>query len=68
MVAFIATSYPVLVNSYLLGDSGIVITGCAALGAVLVSRLVPRDLDVTRGDANPHVVEPVPPTAASRQV
>jgi len=26
MIAFTATSYPVLVNSYLLGDSGILIT------------------------------------------
>ena len=42
MVAFTATSSPVLVNNYLLGDSGIVITVGAALGAVLVSRMNER--------------------------
>src|SRR5688572_11617194 len=42
MVAFTATSYPVLVNSYLLGDSGILITVGAAAGAVLVGRMMPR--------------------------
>ena len=70
MVAFTATSYPVLVNGYLLGDSGIVITVGAALGAVLVSRMMPRGDDKARHDATPPVLEPVTPTAAavSRQV
>ena len=70
MVAFTATSYPVLVNSYLLGDSGILITVGAALGAVLVSRMMPRGDDKARHDATPPVLEPVTPTAAavSRQV
>jgi len=69
MVAFTATS-SVLVNSYLLGDSGIVITVGAALGAVLVSRMMPRGDDKARHDATPPVLEPVTPTAAavSRQV
>ena len=70
MVAFTATSSPVLVNSYLLGDSGIVITVGAALGAVLVSRMMPRGDDKARPDATAPVLEPVTSTAAavSRQV
>ena len=71
MVAFTATSSPVLVNSYLLGDSGIVITVAAIGGAVLVSRLMPRGDDKARPEARPPVLEPVTPTtaiAASRQV
>ena len=70
MVAFTATSSPVLVNGYLLGDSGIVITVVAAAGAVLVSRLMPRG-DKARPEANPPAVKPAiptPATAASRQV
>ena len=65
MVALTATSSPVLVNSYLLGDSGIVITVGAALGAVLVSRMMPRGDDKARHDATPPVLEPVTPTAAA---
>ena len=71
MVAFTATSSPVLVNNYLLGDSGIVITVAAALGAVLVSRMMPRGAEKARPDANPPVLEPITPTAAtaaSRQI
>ena len=71
MVAFTATSSPVLVNSYLLGDSGILITVAAAAGAVLVSRMMPRGDDKARPDANPPVLEPVTSTtatAASRPV
>jgi uncharacterized protein len=71
MVAFTATSSPVLVNTYLLGDSGILITVGAAAGAVLVSRMMPRGNDKARPDANPPVLEPATPTratAASRQV
>jgi uncharacterized protein len=70
MVAFTATSYPVLVNSYLLGDSGILITVGAAAGAVLVGRMMPRG-GKARPDPNPPVLEPVTSitaTAASRQV
>ena len=71
MVAFTATSSPVLVNSYLLGDSGIVITVAAIGGAVLVSRLMLRGDDTARPETQPPVLEPVTPTtaaAASRQV
>ena len=65
MVAFTATSSPVLVNNYLLGDSGILITVAAAAGALLVSRMMPRDDDKARPDANPSVLEPVTPTTAA---
>ena len=41
MVGFTATASPLLVNGYLLGDFGIVITVASAIGAALVSRLVP---------------------------
>jgi membrane protease YdiL (CAAX protease family) len=70
MVAFTATSSPVLVNSYLLGDSGIVITVGAALGAVLVSRLVPRGSDGARLERSAPAAEPATLTAAavSKQV
>jgi membrane protease YdiL (CAAX protease family) len=70
MIAFTATSYPLLVNSYLLGDSGILITVGAAAGAVLVGRMMPRG-GKARPDATPPVLESVTSTtatAASRQV
>jgi membrane protease YdiL (CAAX protease family) len=70
MVAFTATSSPVLVNSYLLGDSGIVITVAAIGGAVLVSWLMLRGDDKVRPEATPPVLEPVTPAtaiASSRQ-
>ena len=65
MVAFTTTSSPVLVNSYLLGDFGILITIAAAAGAVLVSRMMPRGGDKVRPDASPAVVEPVTSAAAN---
>jgi membrane protease YdiL (CAAX protease family) len=43
ITVFTATSAPLLVNGYLLGEFGIVITAAAAVAAALVSRLVPRD-------------------------
>jgi CAAX protease family protein len=43
ITVFTATSAPLLVNGYLLGEFGIVITAVAAVAAALVSRLVPRD-------------------------
>jgi CAAX protease family protein len=57
MVAFTATSSPLLVNGYLLGDSGIVITVAAAIGAVFVSRLVPQGDNEAGRDADAPVVE-----------
>ena len=53
MVGLTATSSPLLVNGYLLGDSGIVITVAAAIGAILASRLV------REGD-EPHAVRTHP--------
>jgi hypothetical protein len=47
--AFTATSYPVLVNKYLVGDYGILILVGAVIGAVLVGRLLMRGVpDETR--------------------
>jgi membrane protease YdiL (CAAX protease family) len=40
--AFTATSYPVLVNRYLVGDYGILIFVGAVIGAVVVGRLLMR--------------------------
>jgi len=46
------TSSPLLVNVYLLGEFGIVITAVAAIAAVLVSRLVPRDSEDRKSGAH----------------
>lgn len=43
ITVFTATSAPLLVNGYLLGEFGILITAAAAIAAALVSRLVPND-------------------------
>ena len=43
--AFTATSYPVLVNKYLVGDFGILIFVGAVIGAVLVGRLLRSGMD-----------------------
>ena len=45
ITGFTVTSAPVLVNGYLLGEFGILITAAAAIAAALVSRLVPPDTD-----------------------
>ena len=45
ITGFTVTSAPLLVNGYLLGEFGIVITAAAAVAAALVSRLVPRDIE-----------------------
>jgi len=45
ITGFTVTSTPLLVNGYLLGEFGIVITAAAAMAAALVSRLVPRDIE-----------------------
>ena len=58
MVGFTTTSSPLLVNGYLLGDFGIVITVAAAIGAALVSRLVPPDEDEVRRGEDAPVVDP----------
>jgi len=43
ITVFSVTSAPLLVNGYLLGEFGIVITAAAAIAAALVSRLVPHN-------------------------
>jgi uncharacterized protein len=43
ITVFTVTASPLLVNGYLLGEFGIVITAAAAIAAALVSRLVPHD-------------------------
>ena len=58
MVGFTATSSPLLVNGYLLGDFGIVITVAAAIGAALVGRLVPPGGDQARQGKDTPVLDP----------
>ena len=48
--AFTATSYPVLVNKYLVGDFGILIFVGAVIGAVLVGRMFRGVLDRPQAD------------------
>jgi hypothetical protein len=43
ITVFSVTSAPLLVNGYLLGEFGILITAAAAIAAALISRLVPPD-------------------------
>lgn len=45
ITGFTVTASPLLVNVYLLGEFGIVITAVAAIAAALVSRLVPPDIE-----------------------
>jgi len=45
IMGFTVTSSPLLVNGYLLGEFGILITAGAAIAAALVSRLVPHDIE-----------------------
>ena len=45
ITVFTVTASPLLVNVYLLGEFGIVITAAAAIAAALVSRLVPPDIE-----------------------
>ena len=56
ITGFTVTDAPVLVNGYLLGEFGIVITAAAVVAAVLVSRLVPPDV----GDHERGISAPVP--------
>ena len=61
--AFTATSYPVLVNKYLVGDYGILIFIGAAIGAVLVERLLRSGMDEAQ-EAGAADSEVPPPAAA----
>jgi CAAX protease family protein len=45
ITGFTITASPLLVNGYLLGEFGIVVTAVAAIAAALVSRLVPHDIE-----------------------
>jgi hypothetical protein len=45
IMGFTVTSSPLLVNGYLLGEFGILITAGPAIAAALVSRLVPHDIE-----------------------
>ena len=60
ITVFIATSAPLLVNGYLLGEFGILITATAAIAAALVSRLVPHDIK----DRDSRTHTPVPDHAS----
>ena len=60
ITVFSVTSTPLLVNGYLVGEFGIMITAGAAVGAALVSRLVSRDSEDP--DSGTHA--PVPDRAS----
>ena len=64
ITGFTVTSSPLLVNVYLLGEFGIVITAVAAIAAVLVSRLVPCDSEDRKSGAH----APVPDRASRTTV
>ncbi|MGH3146681.1 MAG: CPBP family glutamic-type intramembrane protease [Rubrobacter sp.] len=54
--AFTVTSYPVIVNKYLVGDYGILIVVGAVIGAVFVGRILRSGMDEARSDsASPEV-------------
>jgi uncharacterized protein len=59
--AFTATSYPVLVNKYLVGDYGLLILVGAVIGAVLVGRMLRSSMDEAQeAGAVPEVPPPQP--------
>jgi membrane protease YdiL (CAAX protease family) len=58
--AFTATSSPVLVNKYLVGDYGLLIVIGAAIGAVWLGRVVGGDANTARPDAAPPGAPAVP--------
>jgi CAAX protease family protein len=60
--AFTVTSYPLIVNKYLVGDYGLLIFVGAVIGAVLVGRLLRRGMDETQSRTEPPEVTS-PPTA-----
>jgi len=54
--AFTATSSPVLVNNYLVGDYGVLIVAGAVIGSVVVGRMVRSGMDKAQpGSAAPEV-------------
>ena len=57
--AFTVTSYPLIVNKYLVGDYGLLIFVGAVIGSVLVGRMLRRGMDETRpGTESPEVAAP----------
>ena len=65
--AFTVTSYPVIVNKYLVGDYGILILAGAVIGSVLVGRLLRRGMDEAQsGGAAPEATATLGATAAPR--
>jgi uncharacterized protein len=65
--AFTVTSYPVIVNKYLVGDYGILIFAGAVIGSVLVGRLLRRGMDEAQSSgAAPEATATPGATAAPR--
>jgi uncharacterized protein len=65
--AFTVTSYPVIVNKYLVGDYEILILAGAVIGSVLVGRLLRRGMDEAQsGGAAPEATATLGATAAPR--
>lgn len=60
ITVFTVTSTPLLVNGYLVGEFGIMITAAAAIAVALVSRLVPHDSEDPDSDTH----APVPDRAS----
>ena len=63
--AFTVTSSPVLVNNYLAGDYGVLILIGAAIGAVLVGRLLRGGMDEAQPGGAAHEVTSLAPTATA---
>jgi uncharacterized protein len=66
LAAFTVTSYPVLVNLYLVGDNGILIVIGVALGAIWLSYYLKSGMD--RAQEAGAVAPEVPPTPAAAAV
>jgi hypothetical protein len=67
LAAFTVTSYPVLVNLYLVGDFGILILVGAVIGAVWVGHRLRSGMNEAQpGGEAPEVAEAPEATAASR--
>ena len=65
--AFTVTSYPIIVNKYLVGDYGLLILVGAVIGSVLVGRLLRRSMDEAQsGGAAPEATATPGATAAPR--
>lgn len=62
--AFTVTSFPLIVNKYLVGDYGLLIFVGAVIGSVLVGRMLRRGMDETQpGTGPPEVTAPPAATA-----